>query len=217
MYSKKINEQVAFVKLGGMDSNIYVVESEVVVDTGTGLHAGHLKKAFSLLGISPESIKRIVNTHAHFDHIGGNSLFKNAKVLIHEKDAPVLEEGNSRASCAVFFNSNLPKSRVDVRLKDSDTIKAGGVKLKVLHTPGHTEGSICLLDARNKILFTGDTLFSDSYGRTDLIGGSAEEMKSSLKKLSALEIDKILPGHGAIVSKNGAEHIKKILKMAQRG
>ncbi|MBU4246176.1 MAG: MBL fold metallo-hydrolase, partial [Nanoarchaeota archaeon] len=97
------------------------------------------------------------------------------------------------------------------KLDDGDLIKSGDLKLKVIHTPGHTKGSICLYDEKNKILFSGDTVFAGSFGRVDFPGSSSREMKQTLEKLSKLEIDKILPGHGEIVWGSGNEVIKRLL------
>jgi glyoxylase-like metal-dependent hydrolase (beta-lactamase superfamily II) len=97
--------------------------------------------------------------------------------------------------------------KVEKKLKEGDEIFG----FKVLHTPGHTKGSICLLDAKDKILISGDTIFADGVGRTDLPGGSEEDMEKSLEKLSSLKIEKILPGHGEPVLKNGEKAIKNII------
>ncbi len=128
-------------------------------------------------------VKYIINTHHHFDHTTANEGLKKetlADILIHEEEKTFM------------------KFEADRFLKEGDEIKIGDSVLQILHTPGHTKGSICLLSDR--VAFTGDTLFKDGYGRTDLPGGSSEEMEKSLKKLS--EILKpgtmVYPGHGKI-------------------
>lgn len=101
--------------------------------------------------------------------------------------------------------------RVDQRLKDGDVIEIAGVKLEVIHTPGHTEGSICLYEPQSKALFSGDTVFADGIGRTDLPGGNWNDIGNSLKRLISLNetrgIDKIYPGHGGLGSGDNIERI----------
>jgi hydroxyacylglutathione hydrolase len=144
------------------------------------------------------SIEWVINTHGHFDHIGGDGYFLNAKVAIHELDAPILENGDAELSFSDFFDGNMHARKVDRKLKEGDEING----LRVIHTPGHSPGSICLYDEKNRILFSGDTIFAEGIGRTDLPGGSEENLKSSIEKLRGLKIDKLLPGHGEPVLQN---------------
>lgn len=129
-------------------------------------------------------VRYVVNTHGHPDHNGGNLTIKEftkAPILIHEYDAPLL--------------SNPPADR---KLRDGDLIEFGGIKLRVIHTPGHSKGSIILVGA--DAVFSGDTLFAGSIGRYDLPGGSLEEIKSSLKNKLLILPDhlKVYPGHGPV-------------------
>ncbi len=129
-------------------------------------------------------VKYIMNTHGHPDHNGGNRVLKEftkAPILIHELDAPML--------------SDPPADRL---LHDGDLIEVGDIKFRVIHTPGHSKGSIILLGLDT--VFSGDTLFAGSIGRYDLPGGSIEEIKNSLKnKLLVLpDYMKIYPGHGPV-------------------
>ncbi|VVB60955.1 Hydroxyacylglutathione hydrolase [uncultured archaeon] len=196
---------------GGFESNMYLVNRELLIDAGTGLHPKILVRELHELGIFFEDIKRIVLTHAHFDHAGGVHLFKAAKVGIHKDDAEIIEKGDNSGSMANMFSASLKKKPVDFMLDDGDLIKSGDLKLKVIHTPGHTKGSICFYDEKNKILFSGDTVFSEGFGRIDFPGGSSNEMRDSLERLSKLDVNMILPGHGAPVWGSGNETIKRLL------
>jgi glyoxylase-like metal-dependent hydrolase (beta-lactamase superfamily II) len=141
-------------------------------------------------------LKLIVSTHRHWDHIGDNaaaSAATGAEIAAHIADRHGLEHPTGHL--APF---PIPPSVPALDLAEGSIIRFGEIALSVLHTPGHTEGSVCLLADSERLLFTGDTLFAGSWGRTDLPGGSEEEMVDSLGRLAALSDDlKVLPGHGS--------------------
>jgi glyoxylase-like metal-dependent hydrolase (beta-lactamase superfamily II) len=141
-------------------------------------------------------VTHIINTHAHSDHTAGNQAIKaatDAKILIHELDARLLEKLLNRTFSRVLGGKGSPKP--DVLLKDNDTIQIGDSSLKVLHTPGHTPGGICLYAQGH--VFTGDTLFVGAVGRTDLPGGSSRTLLTSIQeKIYSLPGDTLVwPGH----------------------
>ena len=193
---KKIGD-VTIIHLSDFDSNIYITGT-TVIDTGTGLNFTRLMDMLKMMGKKFEDFEWVINTHGHFDHVGGDGFFFDAKIAIHEADADVVEKGDQELSFADFFDGNMKPHKVERRLKDGDEI--GG--LKVIHTPGHSPGSICLYDEKNRILFSGDTVFSDGVGRTDLPGGDEAELKKSIEKIKSLKIEKLLPGHGMPVLKD---------------
>ena len=141
------------------------------------------------------NLKLIISTHRHWDHIGDNaplSQATGARIAAHTLDRYGLEHPST--SMAPF---PIAPSVPAVDLADGSRFKFGEIDLEVLHTPGHTEGSVCLLATGERLLFSGDTLFAGSWGRTDLPGGSDDQMVASLARLSALPTDlKVLPGHG---------------------
>ena len=142
----------------------------------------------------------VVTTHCHADHIAALAkLVENtdAKVYIHEQDYEGLYNKELNAE-EIVGTKILPvqKERV-VKCNDQDKITFGNTTLEVIYTPGHTKGSITLYDEKNNILYSGDTIFSNSYGRTDLINGSREDMKESLDKLfNRFEDIQVFSGHG---------------------
>lgn len=166
----------------------------VVVDAGGD--AGQIIAAVERLGLK---ISQVINTHGHFDHVGANrqvlDRFK-ARLLIHEADAPMLERAAEVARAYGIQGDNSPQP--DGFLCDGMEISFGKCRMKVLHTPGHTQGGCCLYLEAEKTVVTGDTLFADSIGRTDLPGGSHEQLLASIKsKLFTLPDDVVAyPGHG---------------------
>ncbi|MBI4175642.1 MAG: MBL fold metallo-hydrolase [Candidatus Aenigmarchaeota archaeon] len=198
---------VILLQLSENDSNIYIL-GDVVVDSGTGFNFTRMYQILRIIKKDPKAISHVINTHAHFNHIGGNGYFLNAKVAVHEAEAPVIESGDEKRSMADFFDGRLHPRKVDVRLKDGDVI--GG--LKVIHTPGHSPGSVCLYNPRDKSLYTGDTLFADGVGDTEVEGGDPDAMAASLDRISKLDVQKIFPGHGEAVLSGAKKALKEIMK-----
>jgi len=186
--------------VGGLFTNCYVIGCEqtreaIIVDPGFDNHL-EAEKIFRFIDENAFSLKFILNTHGHPDHTCGNGIVKekfHATILIHEYDAHML--GKLGRKIAGFFGFEDSSPPADVLLHNEDMVKAGRILLKVMHTPGHSSGSISLLG--QKEVFTGDTLFSGSIGRTDFPESSEHEMNFSLKKLAILpENFVVYPGHG---------------------
>lgn len=145
------------------------------------------------------TLKLIVNTHGHWDHMGDNAAVAEhtgAPIAIHPLDRYRLEDPASR-----FAPFPIPASVSAVDLAEGGEIRFGSIRLRTLHTPGHTEGSVCLWAAEEGVLFSGDTLFAGGWGRVDLPGGDAEQMVESLGRLAGFE-DRlaVFPGHGPATS-----------------
>jgi len=183
--------------VGPLQVNCFILADEktrdaVVIDPGDD--------AADILKIIKEKdlkVKFIVNTHGHFDHIGANKAIKEAtgaELLMHEGDAPVLASAaqHSRA----FGMGPVSSPPADRYVKHGDMITAGEISLKVLHTPGHSPGGICLLE--EGMVFTGDALFAGSIGRTDLPGGDLMTLLDSIRtSLMNLPDDtRVFSGHG---------------------
>lgn len=193
--------KVQMFTVGALFTNCYLVSCEktkeaIIIDPGfdTETEAKKIVKKAEQEGLG---IKYIVNTHGHPDHVSGNIYIKNftdAPILIHELDAPML----SKNDAAIMFGLRLKPTQADKILRDGDAIMFGQVLLRVLHTPGHSPGSISLLG--DNAVFTGDTLFAGSIGRTDFAGSSYKDIMRSLKeKLATLPDNFIVyPGHGPI-------------------
>ena len=191
---KRIGD-IVVIRLSELDSNIYII-GDTMIDSGTGFNFTRLYSALKILKLGVKDVNHIINTHGHFDHIGGNGYFVDARISIHEKEASIVENGDLELSYADYYDGKLVPKEVHTRLKEGDIVQVGSMSLEVLHTPGHTPGSICLYDSNSQILFTGDTMFSDGIGRTDMPGGNDEELKKSLDRLASLKVKKLFPGHG---------------------
>jgi glyoxylase-like metal-dependent hydrolase (beta-lactamase superfamily II) len=141
------------------------------------------------------TLKLIVSTHGHWDHIGDNAAVAErtgASIAVHPLDRERLVSPQP-----LWAPFEIPPSVPAVDLAEGGVIRFGEVRLTVLHTPGHTEGSVSLLAGDDGILFSGDTLFAGGWGRVDLPGGSAEAMAASIARLAELEdAVRVLPGHG---------------------
>jgi hydroxyacylglutathione hydrolase len=141
-------------------------------------------------------LKYLFLTHGHGDHIAGNEMIKNEfnpQIGIHGSDAEMLSDPQKNLSN--YWNYNVISPAADIILKDGDSFRLGKSEIKVIHTPGHTRGGVCYLIDDN--LFSGDTLFAESVGRTDLPGGDYKTLLKSIAKLFQLpDLIKVYPGHG---------------------
>ncbi len=183
--------------VGPLQVNCYILADEktkeaVVIDPGDD--ADDILKIVREKGFR---VKYLINTHAHFDHVGANKAVKEAtgaELLLHEADAPVLAAASHQSRS--FGLSPVVSPPADRYLKHGDVVTAGEVSLKVLHTPGHSPGGISLLE--QGIVFTGDSLFAGSIGRTDLPGGDLLTLLRSIKtNLMVLPDEtKVFCGHG---------------------
>lgn len=181
---------------GPMATNVWVMadvrtREAIAIDTATP----SVRWLTQQLSDEGWSLRFIVSTHRHWDHIGDNAeavIATGASLAAHAADRHGLEHPDAMSS-----PFPIPPSVPALDLAEGSHIRFGDVDLTVLHTPGHTEGSVCLLGAEDRVLISGDTLFAGGWGRTDLPGGDVPQMVDSLSRLGTLEDGlAVLPGHG---------------------
>jgi hydroxyacylglutathione hydrolase len=198
------------------DSNVYLLEGEdpIVVDAGTGMYAPAVLEEISRL-VPLDRIGRIVLTHSHYDHIGGAAALQEAtgaEVLLHEAEAMPLLEGDTSLTASAMFGRGVGDIDV-VPLKDGQRLRCGPRDLEVVHTPGHSPGSIALLDAESRSAVVGDTVFCDGgVGRWDLPGGDLGQLMESLGRLKNLDLKNMYPGHGGYAEGDAARHLRMATK-----
>lgn len=182
--------------IGPIETNCYLVydkKAGILIDP-----AVFESKVLDYIKNNQLKIEYILLTHGHFDHISGVSKFAkelSAKIALHQGDQS-LTQGLFRLS-APLFGYRISAFKPDVFLEDGQIMTAGDLEFRVIHTPGHSPGGVNFYLEKQKILFSGDTLFAGSYGRTDLPGGDEEKIFESIKKLLKLPPEtKVYPGHG---------------------
>lgn len=191
--------EIITVPVGALEVNCYIVWDRdsgegVIIDSGAD--ADEIEAAARKENIN---VRCVINTHGHFDHVGADAAIKaafGAPIAIHSKDTALMADAHEHG---IFFGIETPKqSEPDILLEDGQVIEFGPLSLRVIHTPGHTRGGICLYLEGEKVLFTGDTLFAGSIGRTDFEGGSMDDLMASItgKLLPLGDEVRVLPGHG---------------------
>jgi hydroxyacylglutathione hydrolase len=182
--------------VGPLSTNLYVLGDEpsreaIAIDTATPC----VEWLTSTLAERGWTLKLIVSSHRHWDHIGDNAAVADATgapIAVHGLDRDGLL--HPAAGTPPF---PIPPSVAAVELAEGGVVRFGTISLEVLHTPGHTEGSVCLLARDEGLLLSGDTLFAGGWGRVDLRGGSPEQMVASMRRLRLLEGSiRVFPGHG---------------------
>jgi len=198
------------------DSNIYVINGEIptIVDTGTGFYSQMIIEAIQKI-VQLHKIQQILLTHEHYDHVGGvqeilRATGDSAKIFAHRDVVLKLKEGKS--TFAELLGGQMPRIKVDVPLGDNTQITLGTESFQVFFTPGHSIGSLCLYNKKNKVLFSGDTIFAHGgFGRYDFPGGDFRLLLHSIERLATLDIKNLYPGHGPIVEECGNYHVEASL------
>jgi hydroxyacylglutathione hydrolase len=201
--------------VGPLQCNCSVIGDEasregMVIDPGDDI-----AEILALIQKHNLTIKQIVVTHAHIDHVGGAMKLRQATgapILLNQNDYALLKMLDVQAAWLGMANPG--KVEIDQDLANGNSVKAGSLTANVLHTPGHTEGSVCLYFAPDKKLIAGDTLFAGSIGRTDLPGGSYKKIINSLhERVLALPDDTVvIPGHGPLTTIGNERHSNPFLQ-----
>ncbi|HTY46261.1 MAG TPA: MBL fold metallo-hydrolase [Methanomassiliicoccales archaeon] len=199
----------------GVDCNVYVIDGHdpVLIDAGMGDNTPRLLAAIARI-LPNGGPKRVVLTHSHYDHTGGAAEVARAlgaELFVHPDDAEGLRQGDSWKTMSIMFGVDGTALEV-TDLVEGSVVDTGNHRFEVLHTPGHTPGSICLFEESSGALISGDTVFADGVGRWDLPGGNLDALKDSILRLSRLNIKDVYPGHGPI-AKGSA---KRALQSAAR-
>jgi len=194
---------------GLFDANTYVIRDEltVLIDPGFEIYLGLRLEEMEEDGISAEDIDLITLTHLHPDHCNATAALKDisgAKVALHSSQTEYLDIMLEEVSRALGVGT-VPKFVVDLMLDKNLSI--GDTELRIVHTPGHSPGSVCFYVSAGEILICGDLVFEKSVGRTDLPFGSKEELEKSINLISALDTELLLPGHGALIE--GRSNVKR--------
>jgi hydroxyacylglutathione hydrolase len=189
--------------VGPLQCNCSIVGDEasreaMVIDPGDDI-----EDILALIAKHNLQVKQIIITHAHIDHVGGAMKLRaatGAPILLNQNDYALLKMLDTQAA---WVGMKSPaKVEIDQSVQQADTVRAGAITANVLHTPGHTEGSVCLYFPAEKTLIAGDTLFAGSIGRTDLPGGSFEKIIQSLHGtvLALPDETVVVPGHGPLTT-----------------
>jgi len=186
--------------VGPLQVNCFVIADE---KTGESMVIDPGDEPDRIMDIVKENnlkVKYIVCTHAHFDHVGAITDIKKetgAKIVVHKDEREIYEGARDQAAFWGYELEPLPEP--DVFVAEGDKLGIGDLKFEIIHTPGHSPGGICLYCENEKVVFTGDTLFAGSVGRTDFHGGDMNKLKKSFVRLMALPEDaKVYPGHGPL-------------------
>ncbi len=177
---KQIKDNIWKFRFNSFGSHVYLIKlhgKNIIIDTASRLNRKSLVQHLNELNLKPEQIDIVILTHNHPDHTGNISLFKNAKIYGDKSDFP------------------------SEKINNIDNLKIK--ELEIIKTPGHTKGGICIYFRKEKVLFSGDTLFGRGVvGRTDFPGGSHEQLLNSLEKLKKIDYEILCPGHGIIHNKD---------------
>lgn len=188
--------KVKMIPCGPFQANCYVVYDENTLEAAV-IDPGSFQEKIQR-AIDGLKVKCILLTHGHFDHIMGVKKMQNATgalLYIHENDVECLTSGDANL-INTFHSGREISLHADKALKDGDEISVGNITFKVMHTPGHSKGSVCFVCENEKVIFSGDTIFCNTTGRTDLYGGNITELEASLYKIGNLNDDYLIyPGH----------------------
>ncbi|VUT27727.1 MAG: hydroxyacylglutathione hydrolase [Candidatus Syntrophoarchaeum sp. GoM_oil] len=217
MYTEIIPELYR-IDTGKPSSLSYLIRTDdrnVLIDPGVVEHLEFLLNDLEAIGVEPEEIDLVINTHDHFDHIGANKYFqKHALIAAHRYAATKIISADDEVLMCRAHGQDVTGYEVNIWLMNINVITLGDWFLKVIHTPGHTSGSICIFEPYKRFLISGDTVFADGTISEIARSGSYGEYINSLARLNTMKIDMLLPGHGNI-SENAESDILKAIENAK--
>ncbi len=196
----------------GYASNCYLLIGKKIalIDSGLASEQNDIELFLKSAGLTFEDVDIVLHTHAHADHFGNSHVFKKASKQMFEFDAKYVNLKDEIFTCSSLLDSNsFPK--IDSFFQDGQVIDLKPFSLKVILTSGHTKGSVCFFEEKQKWLFSGDTLFADNCGRFDLPSGNKSELIGSLKKLKELNFEVLFPGHGLVSKKFDKNIIQSLI------
>lgn len=204
--------QIHQIKDQAFEANAYLIECSIpiLIDTGTGWDISRTLETIGRI-VDPKRIETIILTHRHLDHVGGAeelSRIFGSVLYASVDDSPPLIQVDQVSTGARLFGKSFHPLPVRV-LNYGAVINLGDGELDIIHTPGHTIGSISLLERNTKSLFSGDTIFANgSVGRWDFVTGDYYQLVQSIQKLRVLDVENLYPGHGPFVEGEGRDHIE---------
>ena len=199
---EEITANIYLISGSEYSSNSYLLKGKkrALIDPGLKNNEPNLKESLQQAGLSPEDIDLVLLTHGHIDHFSAAGVFKQAELLMSQADAEFVNQADTEATCASYFphgSADFPP--IKRYLENNEIIDLEGFKLKVIFTPGHSQGSVCFLEEEKGLLFSGDTVFKGACGRTDLKTSNKKDLIESLHKLDKLSFETLCPGHGLIL------------------
>ncbi len=198
----------------GFDSNVFLITGghPFLVDTGSGENNARIQQWLES-SLGGTKLERIILTHRHIDHIGGVAGLRKdhkVRVQVHHDDAEAVRTADPEETGAVIFGVSICPMEVE-ELSESEMISSGENSFRVIHTPGHSAGSICLFEEQSRSLICGDTVFRNGVGRWDLPSGDFNQLLNSIRSLKHLKIRNIYPGHGPCALDDGQEAVERAL------
>ena len=202
-----MQENVFRIRGIGKGSHSYIIRgnrANMLIDSGLDSNFPHLQECMSSVGLKVRDIDIVVNTHEHFDHIGANRYFQESSIIAAHRFAANKMAFNDRfVTMYKSGDMNQPALHVHLWLESRSRLDLGDFTLDIIHTPGHTSGSICIYEPEKKFMFTGDTLFSGGELSFIAESGSLGDYINSLSSLETRKINTIYPGHGEVSDNPG--------------
>jgi len=214
----ELQPDIFMIKGHETSSHSYIIKGDygnLLIDSGVDTNFPALQKSLLKIGLKIKDIDIVVNTHEHFDHIGANRYFQDhALIAAHRFAATKITLDDRYVTLYKSADLNEIPLRVHLWLESKSRFDLGNYSLNIIHTPGHTSGSICIYEPVRKILFTGDTVFAGGTLSYIAESGSVGDYINSILSLSTRQILEIYPGHGEI-SRNPAEDMEKAVQNAK--